>query len=67
MKFRFLDSYIIPSVMNSSSKRTLSTEIQLDPEEFDIFRVQEDTDLTFNLKEFKVASHLALLLVLIPY
>lgn len=40
----------------TADRHALSTEVQLDPGEFDTFAVRQATDLTFNMKEFKVTN-----------
>ena len=48
----FTDPYAAPDP-NNMIRKPLTTEIELDPREFDDFVIKYDTELTFSLKEFK--------------
>ncbi len=51
-----LKSYAEPTVTDDGTvHRSLSTELQIDVEDFDKYEVGMDSDVTFNLKEFKSA------------
>ncbi|KAI9360053.1 Rad9-domain-containing protein [Zopfochytrium polystomum] len=42
-----------------AEKRSLQTELTLDPEDFDLFHVADVTDVTFSMKDFKSVLNLA--------
>jgi hypothetical protein len=39
--------------------RTLQTELTIDPDDFDMYDVKSEADLTFGLKELKVSVHIS--------
>ncbi|KAJ3165800.1 cell cycle checkpoint control protein rad9a [Irineochytrium annulatum] len=54
-----LRSFTEDTVGVDSLKRGLQTEITVDPEEFDVFEINQPTEITFNLKDLKTALSFA--------
>ena len=53
--FKSFTETVVADEEDALGNRMLSTEVQVDVEEFDLFEVREDVGLTFSLKDFKVS------------